>query len=439
MVPLIAKFLLVFFTLCYYNGGVLASLTSKLPVSEEVVVKSKYVGPLIEGYVKQFYGPNYHKVLLPLIRDFAGIPSKLPQVTVTVPATGRLYRSHLFVDMGEIFEKFPRDIYDFRLVFDSPSMLDLRTCKSLYKWNEDEDFGNPTVAAYWADDPDHKELPETPSKFNRSAFCGRQWVLGPLTLVVTNLKDDSRYVAYAPVKTGTPLRIWDIDVKYVGENKLKLHNERRLFPEIIPEDFTLYITRGWPDTNTKSSLEIFHSWFSWDTMEIELTDNYSPAGKGDILTFDIKADEAPTFENREEITLVFENDAHTMIVFSKGTVVIEPTIEAAEVIEPAIESDEVIETARRQFDYTQSVNANHAVMDNPRKVDVVPVFHGIYRIGILFFFVFCAFLAICYFSGIISHSDQHVQKYSDENKPNAETQTAQIQDDDHSNCCCCCV
>eukprot|EP01083_Nonionella_stella_P079122 216849_1 len=434
MVPLIAKFLLVFFTLCYYNGGVLASLASKLPASEED--KSEYIHPLIEGYCRQTYG-GYHKDVLTLISYFAGvIPRKLPQVTVTSDLSRAC--GTLFVDMGEIFEQFPRDTYKFELVFGSPSELDLRTCKSLYKWKEDDDFGeSPTVAAYSAKDADHKELlPEKPSKF-RSAYRRRQWVLGPLTLVVT--VDDELSVAYAPVKTGTPLRIWDARVEYAGEKKVKLPNTRHWFPEIFPEDFTLYITRRWPDTNAKSSLEIFHSWFSWDTMEIELTDNYSPAGKGDILTFDIKADEAPTFENREEITLVFENDAHTMIVFSKGTVVIEPTIEAAEVIEPAIESDEVIETARRQFDYTQSVNANHAVMDNPRKVDVVPVFHGIYRIGILFFFVFCAFLAICYFSGIISHSDQHVQKYSDENKPNAETQTAQIQDDDHSNCCCCCV
>eukprot|EP01083_Nonionella_stella_P178845 633143_1 len=433
MVPLIAKFLLVFFTLCYYNGGVLASLASKLPASEED--KSEYIHPLIEGYCRQTYG-GYHKDVLTLISYFAGvIPRKLPQVTVTSDLSRAC--GTLFVDMGEIFEQFPRDTYKFELVFGSPSVLDLRTCKSLYKWKEDDDFGeSPTVAAYSAKDADHKELlPEKPSKF-RSAYRHRQWVLGPLTLVVT--VDDELSVAYAPVKIA-PLRIWGSRVKYDGENKLELPNPTRLFPEIIPADFPVYITRGRPESKDKLSVAVFHAWLTaddTDKMELERKDN-SPSGKRDFLTFYIKADNGLEFKNGERITLVFENEEHTIIVFSKGTIVIEPTREAAQAIAPTI----YIEAAEdgRELDSTESGNVNHSVVDNTRPVDVGPVFHGFYPICILFFFVFCAFLAICYFSGIISHSDQHVQKYSDENKPNAETQTAQIQDDDHSNCCCCCV
>eukprot|EP01083_Nonionella_stella_P079120 216844_1 len=435
MVPLIAKFLLVFFTLCYYNGGVLASLASKLPASEED--KSEYIHPLIEGYCRQTYG-GYHKDVLTLISYFAGvIPRKLSPVTVTFPVKRR-DRKYIFVDMGEIFKQLKGSGYGVQLVFGSPSEFDLRTCESLYKWKQQPDeFGVPgfrILAEYFWD----KYLFPKKVTFDRSRhnLGRRQRLLGPLTLVVT--KDDRLSVAYAPVKIA-PLRIWGSRVKYDGENKLELPNPTRLFPEIIPADFPVYITRGRPESKDKLSVAVFHAWLTaddTDKMELERKDN-SPSGKRDFLTFYIKADNGLEFKNGERITLVFENEEHTIIVFSKGTIVIEPTREAAQAIAPTI----YIEAAEdgRELDSTESGNVNHSVVDNTRPVDGVPVFHGIYRIGILFFFVFCAFLAICYFSGIISHSDQHVQKYSDENKPNAETQTAQIQDDDHSNCCCCCV
>eukprot|EP01083_Nonionella_stella_P040609 110173_1 len=96
MIPPIAK-LLVFFTLYYCNGGVLASLGSQLPASEED--KSQYVPPLIEGYCRQTDG-GYHKDVLQLISYFAGvIPRKLSPVTVTFPVKRR-DRKYIFVDMG---------------------------------------------------------------------------------------------------------------------------------------------------------------------------------------------------------------------------------------------------------------------------------------------------------------------------------------------------
>eukprot|EP01083_Nonionella_stella_P074483 202075_1 len=326
----IAKFPLVFFVLLCTPGGVL--LASDIPMPQDEPENTDLLnspdGPskLLDGYFRESYGiPVDLKLLSGYYAEL--IPRPLPAVTVTFRGKNAA-SDEIDVEMGELLEKFPnlRNSH-FQLVYGSPKQADLRTTKDLSDWKINSDwpykFGRLAAnrhSQYYDEDHHAAGLENNSNVVNMSREFTKIWMLDTLTLLVCN-GDDA--VAYAKVNIDpVPLPRFGTTLVTNGDaKKLVVAGLSGFHFPYIPEEFKLYMVKGWPDIPTKESVDAFREWFRAKKPKIELEIIGDNTLFNRELKFDPKIDLESTFAPDEKITFVFEDSdvkKRSIIVFSES-------------------------------------------------------------------------------------------------------------------------